>query len=184
MTRIVATPARAASAGITLLELIFALAIGAIVLGAGAPALQTFVLDSRRTADVNAFVTAVQLARSEAAKRGRPVVLCGSADLVTCAAEYTRGWLVFVDEDDSRPPQRSLDEPLLLAYRPAIEGTIESNREVYEFRPFQRRSTNGTVTFCDRRGAAAARAVIISYTGRPRVAATGPGRPLTCASLS
>ena len=178
MTWTVAPRARAASAGITLLELIFTLAVGAVLLGAGIPALQAFVLDSRRTADVNAFVTAVQLARSEAAKRGRPVVLCGSNDLATCAEGYSRGWLVFVDEDDSQPPERSLDEPLLLAHRPSIEGTIESNRDVYEFRPFRRRSTNGTVTFCDRRGAAAARAVIISYTGRPRVAATGPGRPV------
>jgi hypothetical protein len=40
---------------------------------------------------------------------------------------------------------------------------------------------NGTVTFCDTRGPAAARAVIISYTGRPRVSDRGPGRrPLVC----
>jgi len=37
-------------------------------------------------------------------------------------------------------------------------------------------------TFCDERGPRAARAVIISQTGRPRVAASdASGDPLTCA---
>ncbi len=165
--------------GLTLLELLFALAVGAVLLAAGVPALERLSLDARRTADVNAFVTAVQLARSEAAKRGRVIVVCGSADSSTCTPDYSAGWLVFVDEDGR--PGRAADEPLLFAYRATIEGTISSNRALYEFRPFRRRSTNGTVTFCDRRGAAAARAVIVSYTGRPRVSATGPGRPLSCA---
>src|SRR5690606_14918736 len=124
MTRTVPPPARAASAGITLLELILTLAVGAVLLGAGIPALQALVLDSRRTADVTAVVPAVQVARSAAAQRGRPVVLCGSNGLATCADGYARGWLVFVDEAASHPPERSLDEPLLLAHRPSIEGTI------------------------------------------------------------
>jgi hypothetical protein len=41
------------------------------------------------------------------------------------------------------------------------------------------------VVFCDRRGAAAAKAVIVSYTGRPRVDRLAPdGKPLQCADLS
>ena len=61
-------------------------------------------------------------------------------------------------------------------------GTITANRASFQFRPFFWRSTNGTVTFCDERGVAAARAVIVSYTGRPRVSDRGPGRALTCAN--
>ena len=42
-------------------------------------------------------------------------------------------------------------------------------------------ATNGTLVYCDRRREAAARALVISYTGRPRVAAEGPaGRDLDC----
>jgi len=173
--------------GWTLFELLATLAVLLCLSAWAVPAFDGWVLDARRTADVNGFVLAIQLARSEAAKRGRPVVLCNSADATFCAGPsdtYDRGWIVFVNEDDLRPPQRSGREPLLYAHVPALEGSIIGNRELFEFRPFGRRSTNGTVTFCDRRGAAAARAVIVSYTGRPRIAARGPGnRPLACAGL-
>jgi type IV fimbrial biogenesis protein FimT len=159
----------------------------AIIVGIGAPSLQRFALDARLTADVNAFVGAIQLARNEAAKRARSVIVCKTVDRVACGGDeidFDAGWMVFVNADDVAPPTRSASEPLILAYSPTSEGTIVSNRPFYEFRAYRRRSTNGTVTFCDARGLAAARAVIISYTGRPRTAAVGPAdRPLTCAQL-
>jgi type IV fimbrial biogenesis protein FimT len=172
--------------GYSLLELLISLVLVAVLLSLGVPGLRDFALDARRTADVNAFVTAIQLARSESAKRARPVVLCHTADTTTCgspALPYEIGWMVFVDEDDDSPPQRDADETLLLHYLPVLEGSIRSNRAQYVFRPYYRRSTNGTVIFCDHRGPAAARAVIVSYTGRPRVAATSAtGQSLNCAS--
>jgi type IV fimbrial biogenesis protein FimT len=91
--------------------------------------------------------------------------------------------MVFVDQDNDSPPRLDGDETLLLHYLPAMQGSIRSNRAHYIFRPYYRRSTNGTVIFCDRRGSAAARAVIVSYTGRPRVSSTDAGgRRLNCAS--
>jgi type IV fimbrial biogenesis protein FimT len=173
------------AAGTTLWELLATLAVLAVLLASALPGLQAWRLDARRGAAVSAFLGAVQLARSEAAKRGRPAILCPSTDGAGCAtngAPYESGWIVFINEDDERPPTRSPAEPLLLTHIPAMAGTIRSNRAVYEFRPFTWRSTNGTVTFCDARGAAQARAVIVSYTGRPRVSARGPGnRRLQCA---
>ncbi|MBN1238541.1 MAG: GspH/FimT family pseudopilin [Gammaproteobacteria bacterium] len=171
-------------AGFTLWELLCTLTVAGVALGLAAPEFRSFLLDSRSSADVDAFVAAVQLARSESAKRARPVVLCKSADRVRCGGgeiRYDAGWIVFVDEDGARPARRSAGEPLLFAHAPRMAGRIESNRALYEFRPYRRRSTNGTVTFCDERGAAAARAVIVSYTGRPRTSRRAPdGRPLTC----
>ena len=173
--------------GLTLWELLWTLAIAATLLGAGIPAFTDVVLDGRRTADVNALVLAVQLARSEAAKRGRPVIVCKTADRRRCGGAEMRvgaGFMVFVNLDDRYPPERSAGEPLLYTHATELKGTIVSNRPFYEFRP-GRRSTNGTVVFCDRRGAPAARAVIVSYTGRPRVdRRDGDGRPLQCARLT
>ncbi len=167
--------------GFTLWELLCVLGLAGTVLGLGAPALSEFLLDGRRTADINALVLAVQLARSEAAKRGRPVIVCPTADRVRCGGAFGAGFMVYVNVDDRYPPERTGDEPLLYAHAPELAGTIASNRPYYEFRP-RRRSINGTVVFCDRRGAAAARAVIVSPTGRPRVAdRDADGRPLRCA---
>lgn len=171
--------------GFSLLELLCALLVGSVVLGLGGPALTSLALDGRRTADVNALITAFQLARSESAKRGLPVVVCPSAGMQRCASAgspFELGWLVFVNPGDESPAEIDADDTVLHAYSPASSGTIRSNRPLYIFRPYFRRGTNGTITFCDRRGQAAARAVIVSYTGRPRVAATGPGgRALECA---
>jgi len=168
--------------GLTLWELICALAIAAVLVGLGAPALNDFVLDGRRTADVNGFVLAVQLARSEAAKRGRPVIVCPTPDRVRCGGEFGAGFMVFVNLDDRYPPEHADDEPLLYVHSPELAGTITSNRSYYEFRQGRLRSTNGTVVFCDRRGPASGRAVIVSYTGRPRVSdRDADGRPLRCA---
>ena len=176
-----------ATAGATLGELCVTITILGILVGIGAPSLRSFALDARRTADVNAFVSAVQLARSEAAKRGRSVIVCKTVDRISCGGdevEFDAGWMVFVNADDVYPPTLAPTDALILAYSPRMEGTIVSNRPFYEFRAYRRRSTNGTVTFCDARGARDARAVIVSYTGRPRTSALGPGnRPLVCAQL-
>jgi type IV fimbrial biogenesis protein FimT len=173
------------SRGFTLAELLIACLLGGIVLGLAVPSVRGVALDAHRTAEINEFVLAVQLARSEASKRGRPVVVCKSADSQSCAGgdlSFDAGWIVFVNTDDVRPPQRSADEPLLLAHAPLGRGSITSNRAYFEFRPVQRRSVNGTVVFCDERGPAAARAVIVSYTGRPRVASVdSSGASLRCA---
>jgi type IV fimbrial biogenesis protein FimT len=172
-------------AGFSLLELLIVLLVVATLLAIGVPALGRLALDHRRTADINAFVTAVQLARSESAKRPAAVTLCPSADGSLCGGpggHFDSGWIVFVNEDRDSPAQRDPDEPLLHVHLRARAATVRSNRARYTFRPFYIRSTNGTVTFCDERGPAAARAVILSYTGRPRVSDRGPGgRALECA---
>lgn len=168
--------------GFTLWELICTLGVAAVTLGTGVPAFRTFLLDARLTADVNAWVLAVQLARSEAFKRGRAVVVCKTDDTLRCGAGVPAdaGFMVYVNVDGEYPLQRSAAEPLIFVHTPRLTGTIVSNRPYYEFR-VGRRSTNGTIVFCDARGPAAARAVIVSYTGRPRVAKrAADGRPLQC----
>jgi type IV fimbrial biogenesis protein FimT len=173
--------------GFTLWELLCTLSIAAIVLAGGIPAFHAFVLDARLTADVNAWVLAVQLARSEAAKRGRPVIVCKTDDTWRCGDSnlpVDAGWMVYVNLDDEYPPDRSASEPLLYAHDPELTGTVVSNRPYYEFR-VGRRSTNGTIVLCDQRGPAAAKAVIVSYTGRPRVdRVDADRRPLKCAGLT
>jgi type IV fimbrial biogenesis protein FimT len=169
--------------GFSLLELLVTLLVAAIVLALAVPALGELVLNARRTANVNALIASIQLARSESAKRGLPVVVCHSADRLSCSGNnFDQGWLVFVNRNAESPPMIDAADTVLLAHVPEADASIRSNRPFYIFRPYFRRSTNGTVTFCDRRGHTAARAVVISYTGRPRVATSrSRGRALVCA---
>jgi type IV fimbrial biogenesis protein FimT len=173
--------------GFSLLQLLVTLAVAGTLLGLAVPSFRAFLLDSRMTADVNAFVLAVQVARSEVAKRGRTVVVCRTLDRQRCdgaALDLAAGFMVFINEDDDYPPARGRAEPLLYAHERELTGRISANRPFFEFRPRPRRSTNGTVVFCDERGAGAARAVIVSYTGRPRIGRrTADGKPLICASF-
>lgn len=176
--------ARRAHRGVTLIELLVALAIVAILGAIAAPTFRDLALNSARTATVNDFFHALFLARSEAIKRGQIVSLCPSADGQSCAKQqgaWTQGWIVFVNKDRDEPVVRDEDEPLLAVYRPRENISIESNRASYSFRPHVQAVVNGTIVFCDPRGSAHARAIIISHTGRPRVAQRdSSGKPLKC----
>ena len=170
-------------AGLTLIELLLTMAILAMLTTVAVPGFSNLVLNTRMTAHVNRFVHDIHLAKQSAHRRMQPVALCKSPDGRQCAhdSEWHDGWLVFVNHNQDRPPHVDPDEPILAA-NPAYEaGTISANRSDFVFRAFEARSTNGTLTFCDRRGADTARAVIVSYTGRPRVATVTAGKkPLRC----
>jgi type IV fimbrial biogenesis protein FimT len=173
--------------GFTLWELLCTLFVAGVVFTAAVPSFTSWLLDARMTADVNAFVLAVQLARSEAAKRGQPVIVCRTVDRRGCLGDDVvggAGVMVFVNIDDRLPPTRAEPEPLLYAHALEARGVSRANRPYFEFR-VGRRSTNGTLVLCDERGAANAKAVIVSYTGRPRVSSRdADGKPLRCATLT
>ena len=161
------------SDGFTLLEALVSMAVVAILATLAAPAFTNLKLDAMRTATVNEFFHSLFLARSEAVKRGEVVSVCRSEDGSTCAARerpWTVGWIVFANLDRDEPAVRDPNEPVLAVYGAREGVTITSNRVTYSFRPTVQGVVNGTIVFCDRRGSEHARAIIISHTGRPRVA--------------
>jgi len=172
-----------AARGHTLIELLCLLAVAAALAAWAVPALRDLRLNSARTVAVNGFVQAVHLARSEALKRNRVVSLCPSRDGRRCAsgAGWSEGWIVFDNLDRDSPAERDGDEPLLRSHPAWAGGHVDANRGTLSFRPFGQSGVTATLTFCDPRGSAAARAVVISQSGRPRVAdrASGGG-PLSC----
>lgn len=163
---------RSSCYGMTLIELLLVVSVVAILLANALPSFRETIMDSRRTAAINELVGTIQFARGEAAKRNREVVLCPSGGGRQCTADpWNLGWLVFANLDKDSPARLDAGEPLLYV-KPARDGLeITANRLAFRFRPLGVRSVNGTITFCDSRGAQYARAVIISYTGRPRVSA-------------
>lgn len=89
--------------GFTMMELLVALAVGAILLTIALPGYAFLVNSSRLTTATNDLVAALQLARSEAIKRGIRVTVCKTSNAMAAApvcdpsASWQQGWLVFVD---------------------------------------------------------------------------------------
>jgi type IV fimbrial biogenesis protein FimT len=172
--------------GHTLTEFVFAAAIIAGLVGWAVPGFDGLRRDAQRTREVNQFVHSVHFARLEAVKRNGVVSLCPSHGGGMCAPAGTpwqQGWIVFVNSDGDSPAVRDPGEPLLRVVAPWTMGTLSGNRSTLSFRPFGQSGVTATFTFCDARGPAAARAVIISQSGRPRVSSLGPSnQPLACDS--
>jgi type IV fimbrial biogenesis protein FimT len=158
------------ASGFTALELLITTAIGALLITLAVPAFTTIVLDSRQTAAVNRFVHGMHVARHEALKTDSDVVVCRSTTGRQCvhSGSWNAGLIVFVNRDRDSPPRVDPGEPVLQVETGFMLNTILANRQAFIFRPWGLRSVNGTLTFCDRRGTPRAKAVVVSYTGRPR----------------
>lgn len=165
--------------GWTLLNMLISVSIIAILISLAVPSFSRLMWDQRRVSAVNSLVHGLHLARSEAIKRAQFVVLCPIGAPGAClerAGPWDDGWMVFVNLDRDHPPQRDPGEPVV-HIAPAPAGVdMFANRSAFVMRPVSVRSSNGTVTFCDPAGRMTGRAVIVSYTGRPRTS----GRNLRC----
>ena len=82
--------------GFTLFELMVTLAVAALILSLGVPGFRSFIQNNRATTHTNDLVTALNLGRSEATRRGASVLLCSSSDGATCSGsnDWSSGWIV------------------------------------------------------------------------------------------
>jgi type IV fimbrial biogenesis protein FimT len=93
--------------GFTLVELIVALTIAAILMAVAAPGLQKFVSSNRLTSQVNDLLADINLARSEAIKRAETTGVCvTAADGSACVAagNWANGWLVYYNNAGTKVP--------------------------------------------------------------------------------
>jgi type IV fimbrial biogenesis protein FimT len=170
-------------AGHTLVELAVAMVVAGVLAGQAMPAFRDLLLQARMADAANALVHGVHLARQQALLRGTEVVMCRSTDGQQCrhAGGWSTGFLVFANHDGDSPPRVDPDEPVLQVGAPYPGGEIRANRGFFVLRPPGRRSVNGTLWLCDQRGDAAARVVVVSYSGRPRTApATDSPSAVSC----
>ena len=184
------------SAGISLVELMVATAVAAVLTAVAMPQFGALMDSRRANAALQQIVVGLQFARHAAVSLGAPVSYCPSADAATCGARDTwhRGAIVFIDRD--RNGSRTLLEPMLRAF-PALPAA-----GYVEWRSFRRRAhlafepsgftswQNGNFRFCPASGEPTLiRAVIVNPQGRVRrapdidgdgVPEDANGRPYTC----
>jgi type IV fimbrial biogenesis protein FimT len=171
------------TAGFTALELLITVAVTALLLTLAVPAFTTLVLDSRQTAAVNRVVHGMHVARHEALKSESDVVVCRSTTGRQCvhSGTWDAGLIVFINRDRDDPPRVDAGERILQVETGLMVNPILANRRAFIFRPWGLRSVNGTLTFCDERGTARAKAVVVSYTGRPRATSAAAAKgALSC----
>ena len=169
-----------AQRGISLTESLVVLTIAGTLLAAAAPTVADLVRGQRLQAVATDVLQQLMLARSEAIKRNARVVLCKSADGITCAdrGAWEQGWILFQDVDNSG--RREPHEPVLErlgALPPGWRLTANTPLARYvSYGPFghaqltSRAFQAGTFTVCPTSLARVeARQIIINTGGRPRM---------------
>jgi type IV fimbrial biogenesis protein FimT len=170
------------ASGFTLIELLVAMGVMAILVAVAAPSFRDTIMGVRMSAQVNDMMADLALARSEAIKRNRTVILCPSpAPHTNCAGtNWANGWMVFVDEDGDNIWDNNFAERAIKS-REAIKvcatcsiatGNIPTSGGVayLRYRPTGISQTAATVQifqFCDGRNNNRGRRIEISPTGRP-----------------
>lgn len=174
---------------VSLLDMLVTLAVAGTLTALAVPAFNQWTARTRITTQVNRLLTDLHLARSEAIKRGQPVVVCKSRDGRRCSGggAWHHGWVVFVDSNHNHLMEP--DESVLRVQGAQVgvethlnaSGSGALRNHYLGFRPDGMSGKRGTFTFCDPTAPALARSIIIYWTGRARVSGkTAEGLPLTC----
>lgn len=88
--------------GFTLIELMVALSITAIIITIATPFFQSSI-EKRRILTINdSFSAGLKLARSEAVSRSLTITVCPSNDQLSCSGTWSDGWIIFIDDDKDR----------------------------------------------------------------------------------
>jgi len=175
--------------GLTLIELMVTIAVLVILISIGVPSFQGTMNSSRLSSSANELTAALQVARAEAIRRNRSVVLCRSVTLATCAAgDEWGGWLVFVDTDGDGAVSAgeeiiktgAIAAPLVVR----ASAAISSRGHVVTFLPSgvargadESALLNATLSICtpSTNPAQNVREVLISFGGRTTVRGIGTG---------
>jgi type IV fimbrial biogenesis protein FimT len=174
------SPPREAAAGVTLVETLAVLAVLAILMSLAVPSMSALIDSVKISSASSNLLSDLHLARSEAIKRNSRVVLCKSADGVTCASTggWEQGWIVFHDANNNS--LRESSETVIRREMPLSSSLrLTGNQNVVRYVSFASSGATkligggfqaGTLTVCRQSlGSAEARQIILNAVGRPRV---------------
>lgn len=175
--------------GFTLSELLVTITIAAIVTGIAVPSFTSLIADNRQTTVANEWVATLNLARSEAVKRGLQITVRRKGVL---SSEWESGWDVFVDNngnnvfDDNGGALCEMDEDCLLKSYDALPRGFTLRTAASPYQDFvaylpsglrkidpNEANIDGAFTLCSESGDSVSQRIItINATGRPSVSAT------------
>jgi len=166
--------------GFTFLEMLVVIAIAAVLVTIAIPSMASMMKSIKLSSASNSFLSYLHLARSEAIKRNSRVVLCKSADGLSCthSGGWEQGLIVFHDANDNG----ALDVGETIIVRAeALPSTLKlvGNLNVARYVSFAGNGATklvggafqaGTLTLCHASlSAGEGRQIILNAVGRPRV---------------
>jgi type IV fimbrial biogenesis protein FimT len=163
--------------GFTLIELLMVVAIMGVLITAGMPGFNAFIVKARVSGAANEFLGDLSYARNESATRQVEVAICVSTDLTSCSTGQTwdKGRIIFIDTNADGAV--SSGETILRVSQPmggtSVSTTGFGSSSIVRFRPFGglRPPTAGSFKLCPSSGAKG-RLLSVATTGRPVIAKT------------
>ncbi|VAW47270.1 hypothetical protein MNBD_GAMMA02-1181 [hydrothermal vent metagenome] len=160
--------------GFTLIEMIITLSILSILTAYGIPNYRELKQNQTMTQEINRLSSTINFARSHSIIAGDHVILCATQTFTACDgnSQWHNGWMVFADANQDRRFNGN-DRMLLIenSMSPQLQALASVHRPTIRFNSVGfAPGTNLTIRFCDDRGAAHGKAIIISNVGRPRIA--------------
>ncbi len=148
--------------GFTVIELLVAVAVAAIILALGVPSFTNVIKNNRLSTQANSIITAIAIARSEAAKLGQSVVLTAT-DGSDGNNEWGPGWKV-----------TNTGGTTTYLTQEALQGssTLDSEGDftTFTFSPSGWVDNADVFDLCDDRTGETGRQITLTATGRVSVA--------------
>ncbi len=156
----------------TLIELLLAIAIAAIILGQAVPSFTAMIEKRKASANVQRLLQTLQLSRTVAITENIPVTICPTNDGFNCSSNWSEGYIAFKDVNNNRSKDKG--DEVLFQFQ-----TQDQNSKV-SWRAFGVRSSiqwqptgitnhqNGSFELCYGDKAELARGLFITKAGRIR----------------
>ena len=118
--------------GFTLIEIMIALLVLAILASISIPSIQPIIRKNRLTTETNRLLSDLAYARAEGIMRSGNVTLCNSSDGAACIGEnWSQGRLIFADLNGDGAPTPAGGEVLRYSEAPHTETTITGSGITY-----------------------------------------------------
>lgn len=158
--------------GFTLIEIMVALAVLAILLAVGLPAFGGLIDSQRMDSSANSLLRSISHTRTEATRRNRHVTMA------PLSGDWSNGWNIFIDANNNG----ALDagETVLHEEQPARVHHVHVNSPLANYLRYNAQGESellnggfqsGTFSFCPHEPGATGRQVIINRIGRARMQA-------------